>query len=320
MPNHEEHCQHSFNRYGVRGDDIHTFLDQPCKLAGRGHRTFRHDTKTIKLVGEMFGKKYGKTLAENIALDHITADHEETIRNDKTAIKYCPHCGKLLTKSETKKELCAECGFKIRLGLQKEDIQSVKLPRKHAWALLVRRNHNPTLPDALPPLHVSGPGDYHIDEVYSNFEDKRKVEHLLRRGLNYEIVTVSDLKLPQFGYKSDNQIKELILESKTIMPEKIEELLNRDELSELKKHQTNKKDSRCFIATAAYGSPLANEINTLRDFRDKKLVSNEIGKRFVTFYYRTSPPIAKIIASRSICRKIVRIILNPIVKLFKRID
>jgi hypothetical protein len=81
LPSHEEHCQHTFKRYAVRGDDIHHFMDEPSKAFGKGHREYRHDSNTVKLVGRVFGQKYGVELAENIALDHIMADHEEEIRN-----------------------------------------------------------------------------------------------------------------------------------------------------------------------------------------------------------------------------------------------
>jgi hypothetical protein len=108
MPDHEEHCQHTLKRYGVRGDDIHTFLDEPCRVAGQGHREFRHDTKTVKLVGELFGSKYGKELAENIALDHITADHEEDIREyrDSIVLLKCPNCGAPLGEIQNGKKVC----------------------------------------------------------------------------------------------------------------------------------------------------------------------------------------------------------------------
>lgn len=115
MPNHEEHCQHSMKRYGVRGDDIHTYLDEPCTVAGQGHREFRHDTKTIKLVGELFGPKYGRELAENIALDHITADHEEEIRThrDSFVLLKCPNCGGQLNKNQNGKTTCNYCGYEV---------------------------------------------------------------------------------------------------------------------------------------------------------------------------------------------------------------
>lgn len=75
---------------------------------------------------------------------------------------------------------------------------------------------------------------------------------------------------------------------------------------------------KCFIATAAYGTPLAEEINILRKFRDNSLQLSPIGKRFIDFYYLISTPIAKFISSRSCLRKFVRSILNPLVTFLKR--
>lgn len=78
------------------------------------------------------------------------------------------------------------------------------------------------------------------------------------------------------------------------------------------------KPKRCFIATAAYGTPLADEINILRKFRDNSLQLSPIGKRFIDFYYLISPPIAKFISSRSCLRKFVRSILKPLVTFLKK--
>jgi len=81
MPNLEEHCRRTLQRYKVEGRDIHSWIDNPSRKYAGSHRQFRHDTETIKLVGQLFGKNYGEELARNIALDHIMADHETEIKS-----------------------------------------------------------------------------------------------------------------------------------------------------------------------------------------------------------------------------------------------
>ena len=70
----------------------------------------------------------------------------------------------------------------------------------------------------------------------------------------------------------------------------------------------------CFIATAAYGTPMAEELNILREFRDTVLLSNRAGTAFVSLYYDTSPPIADFISRHEFLRTAVRVgFVNPIV-------
>jgi hypothetical protein len=69
----------------------------------------------------------------------------------------------------------------------------------------------------------------------------------------------------------------------------------------------------CFIATAAYGTPMAEEVEILSEFRDEYLLTNPLGQTLVDLYYRISPPIAEFIAAHPSLKLIVRAGLVPTV-------
>jgi len=70
----------------------------------------------------------------------------------------------------------------------------------------------------------------------------------------------------------------------------------------------------CFIATAAYGTETAKEIDILREFRDEVLLPNSLGAEFVSLYYKTSHPIANFISQHEVLRTAVRVgFVDPIV-------
>ena len=69
----------------------------------------------------------------------------------------------------------------------------------------------------------------------------------------------------------------------------------------------------CFIATAAYGTPLEAELGTLRSFRDEMLMGSEAGRAFVRGYYEHGRFLAALIADKPVLRAIVRVALVPVV-------
>jgi len=58
---------------------------------------------------------------------------------------------------------------------------------------------------------------------------------------------------------------------------------------------------------------MASQVNTLREFRDRYLLRCGVGRAFVAFYYRWSPPVADVIATSEPLRWMVRGALWPVV-------
>jgi hypothetical protein len=72
------------------------------------------------------------------------------------------------------------------------------------------------------------------------------------------------------------------------------------------------EDLRCFIATAAFGSPLDHHVKMFRWFRDRYLTGNALGQAFVDLYYNISPRAANFIAEHAVLKAVTRTILTPI--------
>ncbi|MFC1899647.1 CFI-box-CTERM domain-containing protein [Chloroflexota bacterium] len=88
--------------------------------------------------------------------------------------------------------------------------------------------------------------------------------------------------------------------------QRVSELEEQRNIEDEAKKELGLGDDFCFIATAAYGTPAAAEIDILRQFRDDFLKDSQFGNWFIGFYYRNSPPIADFIAENELLRTVVR--------------
>ncbi len=81
--------------------------------------------------------------------------------------------------------------------------------------------------------------------------------------------------------------------------------------------------SRCFIATAAFGSELAIHVQFLREFRDEVVLKSKMKQQFETllsFYYLLSPPLANKMWQNRAVRDIVKYsIVYPVIGVTKAI-
>jgi len=84
------------------------------------------------------------------------------------------------------------------------------------------------------------------------------------------------------------------------------------------------KGGGCLIATAAYGSEMAPQVQFLREIRDNKVMSTESGASFMTgfnqFYYSFSPAIADYERENPLFKEAVKIGLTPLISSLAILD
>lgn len=77
---------------------------------------------------------------------------------------------------------------------------------------------------------------------------------------------------------------------------------------------SSKAKTRCFIATAAFESSMAVEVQTLRFFRDQSLRGTWLGRQFIFYYYKYSPYVACFLDKHSSFKPVVRGFLKLVIK------
>ena len=80
--------------------------------------------------------------------------------------------------------------------------------------------------------------------------------------------------------------------------------------------QEGSEGGGCLIATAAYGSEMAPQVQFLREIRDGKIMATQSGTAFMTgfnqFYYSFSPAIADYERENPVFKEAVKVTLTPL--------
>jgi len=161
----------------------------------------------------------------------------------------------------------------------------------------------------------------------------------------YKVEVITAAKIDAFSANAD-EIQFIIKEKAivlTIIPKEVmvnpnDVLLNEEEVDFSQFHQnsthswiridphekglvrildtTERSGGGCLIATAAYGSEMAPQVQFLREIRDNQLMNTDSGETFMTkfnqFYYSFSPYIADMERENPIFREFVKIGITPL--------
>ena len=82
------------------------------------------------------------------------------------------------------------------------------------------------------------------------------------------------------------------------------------------KYQKEHQGSGCLIVTATFGSPLASEVQLVRDYRDGTIRQSYTGSQFFmgfnAWYYSFSPAVADYIATHPLVKSVMQVCLVPL--------
>ena len=77
----------------------------------------------------------------------------------------------------------------------------------------------------------------------------------------------------------------------------------------------SKSGATCFVASVAYDDPNHPDVMFLRGYRDSVLSKSDLGRCFVSWYWKTGPKLAKFVGRSNALKAISRHVISMIVKI-----
>ena len=174
--------------------------------------------------------------------------------------------------------------------------------------------------------------------VDSEFDENNKLTLYIESGLENNL---GEIIIPQqlfdnelIFYLNDEEINPKVNSSESILFVTVEfsdigkhtlEILTEKSLDTLSTINTSQNEESvdsstgggCLIATAAYDSELAPQVQQLRELRDNSLLQTTSGKEFLnsfnTFYYSFSPTIADLERQNFLFKELVKLLITPLI-------
>ncbi len=171
---------------------------------------------------------------------------------------------------------------------------------------------------------VSGLASYHELESQIPSALKAKIAELENQMIEGTFV-VPEI-YAQDGYKEylvaaeeEMMEEEMMEESETMMEEEMmeeSETMMEEKDAAMEEEEPEASGGGCLIATAAFGSEMAPQVQILREIRDNTILQTESGSAFMTgfnqFYYSFSPAIADYERENPVFKETVKLALTPL--------
>ena len=152
-----------------------------------------------------------------------------------------------------------------------------------------------------------------IEDPLWHYTGSDKVEKLIERSKYFSELEIAESQVEAKTGVVDPTPAEVPKPEVEEQP-RDEEIQVTEEKPEISQTQ-EKSEGGCLIATAAFGSELASQVQMLREVRDSKVMSTQSGAMFLSgfnqFYYSFSPTIADWERQSPIFNEFVKITITP---------
>ena len=183
-------------------------------------------------------------------------------------------------------------------------------------------------------FYVIKQGSFHRDV---SAEEKKKQESVITpqaiitpKNTDYEVIVTDDstrlnvldgvvevMALDESGKTIEVNSGESLIISPTQFEKTVLDTNSIDKWWEVSAEQESPTGGGCLIATAAYGSELAPQVQFLREIRDNTVLSTASGASFMTtfnsFYYSFSPTIADLERQNPVFKETVKVAITPLI-------